>query len=113
MTRADAIERMQRLMNDCNRCPCIKEICKKRGVYDECMKEAEAFKMAIEALSTDIVRCKDCAKKEKERGYYPNGEVVHKDEACPLIEFRGKAEGHEFDYQFCCFGERKENERQG
>ena len=60
MTREEAIERMQLLMNDCNRCPCIKEICKKRGVYDECMKEAEAFKKAIEALSIDIVRCKDC-----------------------------------------------------
>lgn len=72
-------------------------------------QSAEQMAKVYEQLpGIDIVRCKDCAKQNKERGCYPNGEVIHKDEACPLIEFRGKAQGHEFDYQFCCFGERKE-----
>lgn len=69
---------------------------------------ADALKRLRELPPVDIIRCKDCAKQDKERGYYPNGKVIHKDEACPLIDFRGRAKGHEFDNQFCCFGERKE-----
>ena len=41
-----------------------------------------------------IVRCKDCRK--------------HNSETCPLVAYRGKAQGHEFDYQYCVFGKRKE-----
>ena len=100
MTRAEAIERMQRLMPECNRCPCIAETCKTKGFYDDCKREAEAFKMAIEALSTDIVRCKDCRKHNISTDAERN--------ICPLTWFRGKAQGHEFDYQFCVYGERKE-----
>ena len=66
------------------------------------------IKMAIEALSElQIIYCKNCSKRNKERGYYYNGEVIHKDDACPLIEFRGRAIGCEYDYGFCNFAERK------
>lgn len=58
-----------------------------------------------------IIRCKDCAKHNKRIGDYEElpvgGKWIWKENACPLIEFRGKAQGHEFDYQFCAFGERR------
>lgn len=60
----------------------------------------------------DIIYCKDCAKHNRRIGDYkemPNGEVIWywKYNACPLAEFRGKAQGHEFDYQFCAYAERR------
>lgn len=42
----------------------------------------------------EVIWCKDCRK--------------HNSEECPLVAYRGKAQGHEFDYQYCVFGERKE-----
>lgn len=62
-----------------------------------------ALTEAIEALSTDIVRCKDCRKHNQ-----GINEAPYLADRCPLIIHRGYAKGHEFDYQFCCFGERKE-----
>lgn len=61
------------------------------------------------------VYCKDCIKHNKGLGDYKvseSGEVrfLCKDEACPLVDFRGKAQGHEFDYQFCCYGRRREKD---
>lgn len=65
----------------------------------------DAVDTAIEALSTDIVRCKDCVRHNVAvKDWYDD----HEKKVCPLVEHRGKAQGHEFDYQFCCFGERKE-----
>lgn len=63
----------------------------------------------IMPLSEGIIRCKDCKKHNVERGYHPGEHWVFTDEACPLVEIRGKAKGHEFDYQFCFFAERKED----
>ena len=58
----------------------------------------------LEALpSAEIVRCKDCKKHNKA----VNFDVLYKEDACPLISWRGKAQGHEFDYQYCPYGERK------
>lgn len=60
-----------------------------------------------------IIYCKDCVKHNKGIGdieEQPYGLIKHimKDESCPLVSWRGKAQGHEFDYQFCVYGKRKE-----
>ena len=60
MTRADAIEEISKQIPDCEKCPLIVANCKKQGHYDGCKKQREAIKTAIEALSIDIIRCKDC-----------------------------------------------------
>ena len=59
-----------------------------------------------------IIYCKDCRKHNKRIGDYVEKsdgtyDWIWKDQACPLAEFRGVAQGHEFDYQFCAFGERR------
>lgn len=58
-----------------------------------------------------IIYCKDCKKHNKRIGDYEElpvgGKWIWKENACPLIEFRGKAQGHEFDYQFCAYAERR------
>ena len=48
-----------------------------------------------------IIFCKDCAKHNK--SYGDNGAI----DSCPLVLYRGKAQGHEFDYQYCAFAERR------
>ena len=55
-----------------------------------------------------VVFCKDCVKHNKKIGFDENFHPVWKEDACPLVSWRGKAQGCEFDYQFCCYGERKE-----
>lgn len=59
---------------------------------------------------TEVVFCKDCVKHNialydlKDKN---DGSMYGKDEACPLVRHRGKAQGHEFDYQYCSCGRRK------
>ncbi len=60
MTRQESIEEISKQIPDCEKCLLIVANCKKQGHYDGCMKQRETIKKAIEALSTDIVRCKDC-----------------------------------------------------
>ena len=62
---------------------------------------------------SEIVYCKDCVKHNKGLGNYevhPDGSTtwIWKDSACPLVSWRDKAQGHEFDYQFCAYAERRE-----
>ena len=57
-----------------------------------------------------VIRCKDCVKHNKGHGYYPNGTVIGIKDCCPLVEIRGIAQGHEFDYQYCAYAERRTNE---
>ena len=72
--------------------------------------------MRIEQLPSaqpDIIYCKDCVKHNKGLGNYevhPDGSTtwIWKDSACPLVSWRDKAQGHEFDYQFCAYAERRE-----
>ena len=72
--------------------------------------------MRIEQLPSaepEIIYCKDCVKHNKRIGDYVEKsdgtyDWTWKDQACPLAEFRGKAQGHEFDYQFCAYAERRE-----
>ena len=54
--------------------------------------------------SDDIIFCKDCAKHNVtiSKAPYPFKEYV-----CPLVVFRGGSQGHEHDYQFCCYGKRR------
>ena len=56
----------------------------------------------------ELVTCKDCAKHNAKVGFDENFHTVWKEEACPLVDWRGKAQGHEFDYQYCAFAERRE-----
>ena len=53
-------------------------------------------------IQPEIIYCKDCVKHNKGLGNYE----VHS--ACPLVSWRDKAQGHEFDYQFCAYAEKRE-----
>jgi hypothetical protein len=76
------------------------------------LESAEKCKQMIEWLrelqerrkAPEIIFCKDCAKHNK--SYGDNGAI----DSCPLVLYRGKAQGHEFDYQYCAFAERRTNE---
>ena len=66
----------------------------------------------IPSAEPKIIYCKDCCKHNKRIGDFVEKsdgtyDWIWKDKACPLAEFRGKAQGHEFDYQFCAFAERR------
>ena len=66
----------------------------------------------LPSVEPQIIYCKDCRKHNKRIGGYVEKsdgtyDWIWKDQACPLAEFRGKAQGHEFDYQFCAYGERR------
>ena len=55
----------------------------------------------------EIVFCKDCRKHNVKVGFDENFHTVWKEDACPLVDWRGKAKEHEFDYQYCAFAERR------
>ena len=57
----------------------------------------------------EIIYCKDCVKHNKGHGYYYDGTVIGIKDCCPLVEIRGRAQGHEFDYQFCAYAERRQD----
>ena len=59
----------------------------------------------LPTIQPEIIYCKDCSKHNVSisKAPYPFKEYI-----CPLIVFRGKAQGHEFDYQFCAYGKRRE-----
>ena len=57
----------------------------------------------MRVIRPEIIYCKDC--KKQNRHYH---ESPYKDTVCPLTAWRGTAQGHEYDYQFCCFAERRE-----
>ena len=59
-------------------------------------------------IQPEIIHCKDCRKHNKKLGFDENCNLTYKDDACPLIPWRGMSKGHEHDYQSCCFGERRE-----
>lgn len=59
-----------------------------------------------------IIYCKDCVKHNKGVGdleVLADGRRswIWKDRACPFVSWRGKAQGHEFDYQYCVYAERR------
>ena len=59
-------------------------------------------------IQPEIVHCKDCRKHNKKLGFGENYNITYKDDACPLIPWRGMSKGHEHDYQSCSFAERRE-----
>jgi hypothetical protein len=67
-----------------------------------------------ELPTVKIINCKDCRKHNIEIGDYeelPDGKRrwFWKSDSCPLIAYRGKAKGHEFDYQYCSCAKRRED----
>lgn len=68
------------------------------------MEEVEIELQSLPSAQPEIVFCKDCMKHNKGMQ-----DVLYKRSACPLVKYRGKAQGHEFDYQFCVFGRHKED----
>ena len=87
-----------------------------RTYYDDEYALADSIEELIEKLppaQPEIIYCKDCVKHNKGLGNYevhPDGSStwIWKDSACPLVSWRDKAQGHEFDYQFCAYAERRE-----
>ena len=61
----------------------------------------------LPSAQPEIIYCKDCAKHNKGHGYYLDGTVIGIKDCCPLVEIRGMAQGHEFDYQYCAYAERR------
>lgn len=55
----------------------------------------------------EIVFCKDCRKHNVRVGYEVSFKTNWRDDACPLADWRGKVQGHEFDYQYCVYAERR------
>ena len=110
----------------CNECPgfdkddCFKLSDKTRKKWTEEIIKAlppiqpdiEAI-MALPSAQPEIIYCKDCVKHNKGLGNYEvhpdgSGTWIWKDSACPLVSWRDKAQGHEFDYQFCAYAEKRE-----
>ena len=60
---------------------------------------------------SEIIYCKDCRKHNKKVGFDENFHTVWKEDACPLVSWRGKAKGHEFDYQYCAFADKRKEVR--
>ena len=83
---------------------------------DKFLKNARNFEQEIEWLcelqdrrcEPEVTYCKDCRKHNVKVGFDENFHTVWKEDACPLVNWRGKAKRHEFDYQFCVYGKRKE-----
>lgn len=64
---------------------------------------AQTELMLLPFAQPEIIYCKDCKKQNKH--YH---ESPYKDTVCPLTAWRGKAQGHEYDYQYCCYADRRE-----
>ena len=68
---------------------------------------AEEYIKQLPSAQQEIIYCKDCVKHNKGHGYYHDGIVIGIKDCCPLVEIRGMAQGHEFDYQYCAYAERR------
>ena len=58
---------------------------------------------ALPSAEPDIIYCKDC----KRYNISVEDTWDQYKKWCPLVAYRGKAQGHEYDYQFCICGERR------
>lgn len=72
------------------------------------LKLKDDFKL-LPSAQPEIIYCKDCVKHNKGHGYYCDGMSIGIKDCCPLVEIRGRAQGHEFDYQFCAYAERRQD----
>ena len=91
ISRQAAIEALER--NSCN--------------TQRAIDAVNALPSAQPEIIPEIIYCKDCVKHNKGHGYYLDGTVIGNKDCCPLIEIRGMAQGHEFDYQYCVYAERR------
>ena len=77
------------------------------SLYDGFFPDFPDLPLTVRHMGKDvreIVYCKDCRKHNHHVEEFPT------DESCPLIFFRGMAQGHEFDYQYCVCGKRREHD---
>ena len=78
---------------------------------EECKQLVEWLRELQERRKApEVVFCKDCRKHNEKVGFDENFHTVWKEDACPLVDWRGKAKEHEFDYQYCAFAERRTDE---
>lgn len=65
----------------------------------------------LPSAEPEIIRCKDCVKLNRKLGSLDEHyNRYNKSQCCPMIEFRGMPQGHEFDYQYCSWAERRTDE---
>ena len=84
----------------------IDEIARFIGYIDEDMIERIQLRLRkLPSAEPEIIYCKDCRKHNQ-----GINEAPYLADRCPLILHRGYAHGHEFDYQFCVYAERKEDD---
>ena len=58
----------------------------------------------LPSAEPEIIHCKDCKRHNLSvEDVWDNPSLKW----CPLVAYRGKAQGHEFDYQYCVCAERK------
>ena len=88
ISRQDAIEAMEQWLYDSKDNRTVREV-----VYE------------LPSAEPEIIHCKDCRKHNVKVGFDEDGHTVWKEDACPLVSWRGKAKGHEFDYQHCSCAE--------
>ena len=69
------------------------------------------FKQLVNLPSAEpeIIYCKDCKKHDLPPNCYYQGRYISVVDSCPLVPIRGLSRGHEFDYQYCAFGKRRED----
>ena len=87
--------------------PDLNEWCMDCKEYDKekhhCPRFNRVIREALKDTQPEIIYCKDCVKHN-----IGVDDTPYKSYVCPLVKFRGKAQGHEFDYQYCAYGARKE-----
>ena len=79
-----------------------------RHAWAKRLEPSQYIELLEPADVAHVVFCKDCVKHNKKVGFDENFRAVWKEDACPLVSWRGKAQGSEFDYQFCSCGKRRE-----
>ena len=67
--------------------------------YYKGLMVANGVVQGLPSAQPEVIRCKDCRKHNVHSGY--------KDDCCALYEWRGVSYGHEHDYQYCSFAERR------
>lgn len=86
-----------------------------RNLLSESVADTAEIRLNEIPTEVDVVYCKDCVKHNNDawnyfeisdKGINPN--YRWREQACPLVLFRGKAQGHEADYQYCVYGRRKD-----
>ena len=78
--------------------------------WNDALDRAESEIEALPSAQPEIIYCKDCVKHNKGHGRYLDGTFIGIKDCCPLVEIRGMAQWHEFDYQYCVYAERRTDE---